>query len=272
VKPLELLFEVGGLPRFDLPQELETLYGGPFGLGLPLLYANFVETLDGVAAILSEPRTNRLVSADSEADRFVMGLLRACADAILIGSGTLRGSPTSIWTAERAHPDAADAFAELRRRLDLAPEPELAVLTASGSLDRAHPALEQGAVVLTTETGAGRCGRQLPGAVEIVTLPGENGVDPPAAVDVLRKRGHRSILSEAGPHVFGSLLAAGLVDELFLTISPLLAGRSERGPRLGLVEGQELLPGRSDPARLLGVRRHGEHLFLRYNLGISSPA
>jgi riboflavin biosynthesis pyrimidine reductase len=269
VKPLELLFEVGGLPAFDLPEELATPYGGGFGLAPPLVYANFVETLDGVVAIPSEPRTNRLVSGDSEADRFVMGLLRACADVVLLGSGTLRGSPASVWTAERAHPAGASAFAELRSRLGLAPEPALAVLTASGSLDPAHPALARGAVVLTTASGAERC-RKLPDAVEVVPLPGGTRVDPTAAVGFLRERGNRSILSEAGPHVFGSLLAAGLVDELFLTVSPLLAGRSEPGRRLGLVEGEELLPGRAAPARLLGIRRDNAHLFLRY--GISSPA
>jgi riboflavin biosynthesis pyrimidine reductase len=270
VNPLEVLFEAEGPAAFDLPGELERLYGGDFGLSPPLVYANFVETLDGVVAIRSEPRTNRLVSGDSEADRFVMGLLRACADVVLLGSGTLRGSPTSVWTAERAYPAAADAFAQLRSRLGLAPEPALAVLTASGSLDPAHPALERGAVVLTTAHGAERCRAELPGAVEVVALPGETEVDAGAAVGFLRERGHGSILSEAGPHVFGALLAAGLVDELFLTVSPLLAGRAEPGRRLGLVEGEELLPGRASPARLLGVRRDGAHLFLRY--GISSPA
>jgi riboflavin biosynthesis pyrimidine reductase len=199
-----------------------------------------------------------------------MGLLRACADVVLLGSGTLRGSPKSVWTAERAYPDAADAFAELRRRLGLAAHPELAVLTASESLDPAHPALEQGAVVLTTEAGAGRWRKRLPAAVEVVALGDDATVDLQAAVAYLHERGSRSILSEAGPHVFGSLLAAGLVDELFLTVSPLLAGRSEPGGRLGLVEGHELLPERNEPARLLGVRRHSAHLFLRY--GVSSPA
>jgi riboflavin biosynthesis pyrimidine reductase len=248
------------------------VYGGSFGLPSPSLYANFVETLDGVVAIRSEPRSNRLLSGSSDADRFVMGLLRACADAVLLGSGTLHGSPTTLWTAERAYPAAADAFAELRSRLGLAPLPELAVLTASGALDPAHPALEQGAVVLTTEAGAERARPRLPASVEVVAVGGGTEVDPGAAVAFLRERGRRSILSEAGPHVFGSLVAAGLVDELFLTVSPLLAGRAEAGGRLGLVEGRELLPGRGAPARLLGVRRHDAHLFLRYGLGISSAA
>jgi riboflavin biosynthesis pyrimidine reductase len=270
VSPLELLWEADGLPASDLPEGLETLYGGSFGVAPPVLYVNFVETLDGVVAIRSQPLTNRLVSGDSEADRFVMGLLRACADCVLLGSGTLHGSPKSVWTPERAYPDAADAYAELRQRLGRAPEPELAVMTASGSLDPAHPALAGNAVVLTTAAGAERCGGRLSEGVEIVALPGETGVDPAEAVAFLRARGHGSILSEAGPHVFGALLAAGVVDELFLTVSPILAGRSELSQRLGLVEGQELLPERTDQARLVSIRRDGSHLFLRY--GVSSPA
>jgi riboflavin biosynthesis pyrimidine reductase len=270
VNPLELLYEAEALPAFDLPEELERLYGGSFGLTPPVLYANFVETLDGIVAIRSEPKSNRLVSGDSETDRFVMGLLRACADCVLVGSGTLHGSPKALWTPEKAHPGSADAYAELRARLGLSAEPMLAVMTASGALDPEHPAFEHGAVVLTTPGGADRCRRQLPDAVEILTLEGETAVDPGEAVVALRERGYRSICSEAGPHVFGSLVAAGLVDELFLTVSPLLAGRSDLGQRLGLVEATELLPDHRSPARLLSARRDGAHLFLRY--GLSSPA
>jgi riboflavin biosynthesis pyrimidine reductase len=267
---LELLYEAEGLPAYDLPQELERFYGGRFGLAPPVLYANFVETIDGIVAIRSEPRSNRLVSGDSASDRLVMGILRACADCVLVGSGTLHGSPKALWTPAKAHPPAAAALAELRRRLGLAPEPMLAVMTASGALDPGHPALGQGAVVLTTRTGADRCRRQLPDAVEIVTLSGEAAVDPTEAVEALRARGYASICSEAGPHVFGSLLAAGLVDELFVTVSPLLAGRSDLGQRIGLVEATELLPERRDQAALLSVRRDGAHLFLRYGLSSTS--
>ena len=85
-------------------------------------------------------------------------------------------------------------------------------------------------------------------------------VGPPAIVAALRARGHRRILSEAGPHLFASLVAAGLVDELFLTVSPLLLGRGPE-PRLGLVAGDPPAP----PAlRLEGLRRDATHLFLRY--------
>jgi riboflavin biosynthesis pyrimidine reductase len=98
-----------------------------------------------------------------------------------------------------------------------------------------------------------------------VTLPGEAEVDVRSAVELLRARGHRRILSEAGPHVFGSLVEAGLVDELFLTMSPLLAGRPHSGS-FGLVEGVALLPDHGQPARLRSARAQGSHLFLHYAL------
>ena len=83
-------------------------------------------------------------------------------------------------------------------------------------------------------------------------------------VDALRERGHRRILSEAGPHTFGTLLKAGRVDELFLTTSPFLAGDADAGSRLRLVEAADLVPLLE--TKLLSVRRHGDHLFGRHAL------
>jgi riboflavin biosynthesis pyrimidine reductase len=253
---VQVLLEAEGLPELDLPEELRERYGGPLGFAEPRLVANFVSTLDGVVAIQGH------VPGGGETDRFVMGLLRACADVVLLGSGTLQAWPRLLWTPDRVFPAAADGFAELRRRLGKPPAPELAVLTATGSLNVDHPALEAGAVVLTTEEGAARLRGSLPAASSVVELAGRGAVDPRAAVQALRERGHSLILSEAGPHVFGSLLAAGLVDELFLTLAPLLAGRALE-QRLALVEGVELPPL---AARLLSARRDGGHLFLRYAL------
>ena len=69
----------------------------------------------------------------------------------------------------------------------------------------------------------------------------------------------------------GQLAAGGLLDELFLTISPVLAGRGDTA-RPGLVAARELLPGRAEPADLLSVRRHGSYLFLRYAMRGTPPA
>jgi riboflavin biosynthesis pyrimidine reductase len=260
---LDLLWETPGLPAFDLPDGLARAYGGPLGFELPRTFANFVASVDGVTSIPALPRSNAVIAGGSTTDRFVMGLLRACADALVLGSGTLAASPRGLWTPAQAYPDAADAFAELRARLGLAPAPELVVLSATGSVDPAHPALEANAIVLTTDAGAERLGHD-PRALSLGPDP---RLDVAAAFELLRGRGARAILSEGGPRVLGSLLEARLVDELFLTISPLLVGRLHRGERLGLVEGSDLLRGGPLPARLLGVRRDADHLFLRYGLG-----
>jgi riboflavin biosynthesis pyrimidine reductase len=264
--PLEVLYEADNLPAFDLPNELLAAYGGAFGLNEPRLYANFVSTIDGVTAIPSLPGSNKLVAAGSAADRFVMGLLRSCADALVVGSGTLNASPRSVWTAEQAYPDAAEAFAELRSSIGRPPLSELVILSGSGSLDPAHPAFAAGAVVLTSDAGAKRLAGRLPDASLVISLGASEKLDARAVVAALTDRGHRLILSEGGPRVIGAFLEAGLVDELFLTVSPLLVGRTPFDERFGLVEDADLLRSGPVNARLLGVRRDGNHLFLRYEL------
>jgi riboflavin biosynthesis pyrimidine reductase len=192
-----------------------------------------------------------------------MGLLRACADAIVLGSGTLRASPNGTWRADRAYPPAGDAFLELRRRRGLSEQPTVAILTAGGSLDPGHPLLERGALVLTTARAAPDLRASVPAATEVVAVGDGDVVDAAAALALLRERGHRIVLSEGGPTLLSSLLASRLVDELFLTLSPLVAGRAG-APRLGLVEGVELLPGVRLEGMLRSVRRSGSHLLLRY--------
>src|SRR5262249_9819620 len=225
-------------------------------------FANFVSTVDGVTAIRSVPQSNRLIAAGSASDRLVMGLLRACADAVVVGSGAPTAAPGGRGTPEQAFPAAARPVAEPRGRLGLAPRPDLVVLTARGSLDPGHPALEAGALVLTTDSAAEALREALPPTAEIVAVG--PALDMDEAWMLLRSRGAARILSGGGPHVLGSRVAPGLVDDLFLPVSPLLVGRSLGDERLALAEGADLLPGVE--ARLLGVRRDGGHLFLRYGL------
>jgi len=264
VEPLELLYEADGVPAFDAPEELARLYPGSLGFESPRLFANFVATLDGVVAIPSLPQSNKLIAGASASDRFVMGLLRACADAVAVGAGTLAASPRGLWTPKQAYPDAAAHYDELRTARGLDAQPEIVILSASGALDPAQPLYEAGALVLTTDVGRTLLGDRLPGASTVVSLGPGAALDPVAAVGALRARGHRLILHEGGPHVIGSFFEAGVVDELFLTISPLLVGRTLLDPRLALVEGADLLPGRR--TRLLGVRRDMDHLFVRYGI------
>jgi riboflavin biosynthesis pyrimidine reductase len=194
-----------------------------------------------------------------------MGLLRASADAILVGSGTMLASPTGTWRPDRVYPPAADAFAELRRRRGRPEAPTIAFVTAGGSFDPAHPALEQHAIVLTTQRAYSRLRSSVPAASEVVAVNDGEGVDLQRALTCLHERGHRMILSEGGPTLFASLLASWVVRELFLTVSPLLAGRAAES-RLPLIAGLELLPETTATLGLLSARRHEDHLFLRYSL------
>jgi riboflavin biosynthesis pyrimidine reductase len=255
----QTLFEVAGLPRFELPQALEATYGG-FGLPASVVYANFVTSLDGVAAVPEMPRSSALISAGDPADRFVVALLRACADAIVIGAGTLRAH-AGPWTAENAYPSATAAFAELRRRLGMLEDPSLVVVTGSGRLD-GEPSKLRGAIVATTARAAKQARESAGEEAEVVAV---DPLDVREIVTMLSGRGHERILTEGGPKLMGQLLGAELVDELFLTVSPIVTGGGEP-PRPTLAASVDLLPGGPASARLLSLRRRGSYLFLRYGL------
>jgi riboflavin biosynthesis pyrimidine reductase len=265
IEPLRALAEAEDLPRWDVPELLAELYGGAIGLHEPCVVANFVESLDGVVAVPRLARSHAVLGDESEADRFVLALLRACSDVVVVGAGTLLSSPQGTWGIDRAYPPAAEALADLRARRGRPAQPLVAVVTTGASLDPSHPVLASGALVLTTVGAAEGLRASVPQASEVVAVTDAETVDLAAALEVLRARGCSVVLSEAGPSLFGSLVASRLVDELFLTVSPLLAGRAAAA-RLGLVEGVELLPQTRAAGRLRSVRTHGSHLFLRYAL------
>ncbi|GAC1656765.1 MAG: dihydrofolate reductase family protein [Candidatus Dormibacteraceae bacterium] len=249
-----------------LPRALAHLYAGDLDIRDPCVYANFVTSLDGVTAL--EPAAEGqggIISGGLPADRFLMGLLRAYAGAVLIGAGTLRAESKHFWTPERVFPDAAAGYRELRSRLGLAPQPRLAVVTASGNLDLTIPALA-GALIITTDGGAAHLGGRLPPGTEVTVAGSGPSLAAGAVLEALRQDGHRRILTEGGPHLFGDLLAARLVDELFLTLSPVVAGPGQNGRALRLAEGPPLLPQVATWGRLTSARRSRSHLFLRYDL------
>ena len=261
MKPIECLFERDGLPRFGLPAALATIYGGDFGVARPALYANFVASADGVVALSAGGESGAVVSGNSKPDRFVMGLLRAVADAVLIGAGTFRAGTGDLWLPETAFPAAAEQFVELRAQLGLRPHPRLVVVTGSGNIDLAQPGLRD-CLLLTTSQGEAHLRGKLPAGARIAVL-GAQGSSCRSWLDVLRGEGLQVILSEGGPTVVGQLLEGDVVDELFLTTSPRLFGRQSNDGRKSLVAGVDL-GGRS--MDLLSVRRHESHLFLRYGL------
>jgi riboflavin biosynthesis pyrimidine reductase len=241
------------------------LYDGSIGFPDICLYANFVASLDGVVA--GAGITSGTISLGSEADHFVMGLLRATASAVLIGAGTLRPDPGHRWTAEKIYPQAAAEFGALRASLKLPPEPPLAVVTASGRLP-ALTALTPGSLIITTPAGAGVLAGALPSFAELVVPPSHGDRIPPAGiVAALRERGHGRVLTEGGPGLFGELMAERLVDELFLTTSPALLGGAP--PAIGITG--RLAPTGEPRAltQLLSLCRHGSYLFARYAVGRS---
>jgi riboflavin biosynthesis pyrimidine reductase len=160
LEPFEVLYEAE-LPAYKLPADLHHLYGR-LGFPTPALSSNFVASMDGVVTLGSEPSAGSIISGKYPADRFLMGLLRACADAVVIGAGTLRATPGHLWTPAHVYPDLATEFTSLRSALGRATEPQLVVITAKGNIDASHPALVKGALVMTTDDGAKVVERILP--------------------------------------------------------------------------------------------------------------
>lgn len=256
----EGLFEEQGLPRFDLPEAIEAIYGH-FGLPERVVFGNFVTSVDGVVDIEGVPIASRLISQGHPADRFVMALLRASADAVLIGAGTFRAHP-GPWTAERAFPDGPEMFGQLRSRLGIAAAPKLVVVSGSGRLEGAEEKVRD-ALVITT------AGAHTMAGAEFAEV-GEGGpIDASAIVALLVERGYRRILTEGGPRLMGQLIEAGAVDELFLTVSPLIAGGGEG--RSTFAARVRILPEALQPARLLSLRASESYLFARYALGTRRP-
>jgi riboflavin biosynthesis pyrimidine reductase len=279
IQPFDILFE-RELPTYKLPADLQHLYGR-LGFSTPVIYSNFVSSLDGVVTLGSQPSAGSTISGKYPADRFLMGLLRACADAVVIGAGTLRATPGHLWTPAHVYPSLATEFTALRSSLGRSPEPALVLLTASGQIDFSHPALVKGAMVVTTAAGAEKMRGRLPHSCEVITMGQGEKLDLGLTIGELRRRGLQVLLTEGGPHVLGQLIEGELLDEAFLTVSPVLAGRRDAGApgerpsprnagsgdRLGMVEGIELLPNAGAWGRLLSARRHGDYLFLRYSFG-----
>ena len=162
-----------------------------------------------------------------------MGLLRAAADAVVIGAGTLRASsPDHVWTADYIYPPLADAYRELRAALGK-PEPPLnVVVTGSGDIDLDRRLFRSGAVpslIVTTAAGAERLqvrDRELPPSARVEVVAEAAPLCARAVLDAVgRTRKSELVLIEAGPRLMSDFFAERLLDELFLTLAPQVAGR-----------------------------------------------
>jgi riboflavin biosynthesis pyrimidine reductase len=275
LRPLQTLRASAGGEAVPLPPRLARLYGAlrmPRAASRPYVYSNFVSSLDGVVSLnVARHASGGDISGFSAADRMVMGVLRACADAIVIGTGTLAADRTHVWTPAAIFPSLAGEFARTREALGLAPVPRNVVVSGSGRVDLALPIFASGevpATIITTGAGAARIARRrAPPGLDVRVARGRPGgaLTPRAILEAVRRAcGARRILVEGGPTLLGDFYAARLVDEQFLTLAPQFVGRAAGDPRLSLAMGHLFAPGHGRWGELCDVRRGGDLLFLRY--------
>ena len=178
------------------------------------LRVNFIASLDGAAT--HEGLSGGLNNAD---DKQVFDTLRMLSDAVLVGAGTLR--------AEGYGPLRLDGPALAWRRAHGLPDhPTLAVVSSRLDLDPDSSMLTEAPVrpVVLTHAASPADRRERLAAVADVVLCGERAVDPRAMLAELARRGMPQVLCEGGPHLLGALIEADAVDELCLTLSPVLEG------------------------------------------------
>ncbi|MGW1892841.1 pyrimidine reductase family protein [Streptomyces sp. NPDC002004] len=239
----------GGLAdhEWDL-DELAQAYAYPGGD--VWLRANMVSTLDGAGQ-----HDGKSQPISSATDMRVFGTLRGLADVVIVGAETVR--------QEGYRPARArEAFAARRAAAGQGPAPAIAVVTASLDLDFSLPLFTSPLVPTLVVTGAAapddRVAAAREAGVEVVVAGDGKGAEPERVVQALAERGMRRMLTEGGPRVLGQFVAAGVLDELCLTLSPMLtAGTAQRiagGPPMAVPE----------RLALASVLEEEGFLFLRY--------
>jgi riboflavin-specific deaminase-like protein len=221
-------------PDFSDEVDLTSAYPLPDGRHVRV---NFASSADGAVTVSG---TSRGLSSD--ADRELFHLLRAMSDVVLVGAGTVR---KENYGGARPVDGMAPVIAVVTRSLDLDPSARLFT-------DTTRPP-----IVLTCAAAPSDRRTRLEDLADVV-VAGDEDVDMRLAVDALAERGLVHVLCEGGPHLFGWLVAAGLADELCLSLAPVLAG----GTAGRIVAGLDTEV--ADDLELLQVLEHEGHLFLRY--------
>ncbi|WP_221360738.1 pyrimidine reductase family protein [Streptomyces beigongshangae] len=187
----------------------------------PWLRANMVSTLDGAAQ-----HDGRSQPISGAADMRIFGTLRGLADVVVVGAETVRREG---YRPARARED----FAGLRRAAGQGPAPAIAVVSAGLDLDFSLPLFTSPLLPTLVLTGAaaapGRIAAAERSGARVVIAGDGAGVDPARAVRALAGLGMHRLLTEGGPRLLGQLVAADVLDELCLTVSPVLtAGDAQR--------------------------------------------
>jgi riboflavin biosynthesis pyrimidine reductase len=227
--------------------ELAELYAYP-GAGRRWVRANMVTSADGAATI-----RGRSAGLSSEADRSLFALLRSLCDVILVGAGTARAERYSPARPDEMWPGLRDGMVAV---------PAIAVVTRRISLDLASPLLtaappEARTILITTEQAPAELRSGALRNADVI-VAGDDSADLGFALRALAERGYRRVLAEGGPQLLGELAAEELLDELCLTISPLVASGAAGRIAVGTSAAQT---GRLE---LRHVLEEEGHLFCRY--------
>lgn len=250
----------------------------------PWIFSNFVQSLDGITTLLGEHASGGEISQSSD-DRWLMDLLRATADGLLMGMNTLREEQRIRGPESRGivFQVADPALRSLRGKLGKRRERNIFVTSATDLDLSRHKVFDGDAVdtaILTSPAGAERLRAQGGHShVAIIAAGDKESFDLPRAISKLREElDVQYLLCEGGPTLYGTLARADLVDEKFMTVSPVEVGQL-------VPKEQERLPAEQKTSTLLrptvfggpgftrehitrwtwmSCRKAGDHQFNRY--------
>jgi riboflavin-specific deaminase-like protein len=215
-------------------------------------------TVDGKAGFVGSP-----------IDRVIMRTLRAYADAVMIGAGTLRAEKLTLTVPEK--------LARVREARGLEPQPLAVVATGSGDIPletNLIGASPDNLLVLASPEIPKKRLAALSSHASVEVVPGEDRgprLDLSSALETLKKRYAVDVLLvEGGPVLNHALIRVGFADELFLTLAPKLLGGT-RPEALTILEGPPMPPRKVKP-EMVSAHLSGDELFLRYALRPSDSA
>ncbi len=286
IRPFEILFDRAEPSPFDDPAFAP--YGNfgfpPAPAGRPWIYNNFVQSLDGIISLLGEYASGGYISQSAE-DRWLMDLLRAHADGLILGMTTLEEEKRARGPESRGivFQVVDPALQALRKRLGKQRERNIFV-TRAENLDLSQFKVFDGdlvdAAIVTSPAGAERLrARAQKPNVAIVSAGEGEQLDLPMAIAKLREElGIEHLLCEGGPTLYGSLARAGLIDEKFLTVSPVEVGQLVPPEQKRLPQEQKVAnlmrptvfggPGLTRDTmtrwKWISCRKSGNHQFNRY--------
>jgi riboflavin-specific deaminase-like protein len=219
----------------------------------PYVLLNMISTVDGRASI-----GGRSGAIGGVADKQLFHGLRTVVDGVMAGAGTIRSERyRRLVRDERQR--------QIRRERGLAEEPLACVVSERLQLSPDIPLLHEDGARVVVITPSTQTVADIGMEIDYVRAERDGVLDLPGALAELRERlDVHTLLCEGGPHLNSQLLAVGLIDELFLSLSPMLAGGDTAGAALRIVAGASLDPPVA--LELVAVFEHDSHLFLRYRI------